>query len=55
MRGADHADAAARHWLACHAVRVSLGTLWRDAQARDRGRTFGRHRVGRRGAQHIVA
>ncbi|UIF89111.1 hypothetical protein [Cupriavidus sp. UYPR2.512] len=34
VRGADHADAATRHWFACHAARVSLGALWRDAQAR---------------------
>jgi hypothetical protein len=34
VRGADHAEAATRHWLACHAARVSLGALWRDAQAR---------------------
>ncbi|MBP0623398.1 hypothetical protein [Cupriavidus consociatus] len=34
VRGADHADAATRHWLACHAARVSLGAIWCDAQAR---------------------
>ncbi|WP_179257803.1 hypothetical protein [Burkholderia sp. AU6039] len=34
VRGAADVDAAARHWLACHAARVSLGAAWRDAQAR---------------------
>ncbi|TDG01885.1 hypothetical protein E1N52_42665 [Paraburkholderia guartelaensis] len=35
--GADNADTRTRHWLTCHAARVSLGALWRDAQARASG------------------
>jgi len=31
--GAEGVDAAARHWLACHAARVSLVAAWCDAQA----------------------
>ncbi|CAB3744454.1 hypothetical protein [Paraburkholderia rhynchosiae] len=34
LRGADGADNRTRHWLQCHAARVSLGVRWRDAQAR---------------------
>ncbi|REE06601.1 hypothetical protein B0G71_8283 [Paraburkholderia sp. BL27I4N3] len=37
LRGADDADTSTRHWLTCHAARVSLGALWRDAQARASG------------------
>lgn len=33
VRGADGADAQTRHWLACHAARVSFEAIWRDAQA----------------------
>jgi hypothetical protein len=32
--GADDAGNGTRHWLECHAARVSLGARWRDAQAR---------------------
>ncbi|MBR8165368.1 hypothetical protein LGN16_31045 [Burkholderia vietnamiensis] len=34
VRGAADIEAEGRHWLACHAARVSLGAAWRDAQAR---------------------
>ncbi|WP_322067298.1 hypothetical protein [Burkholderia ubonensis] len=34
VRGAGSIDAGARHWLACHAARVSFGAAWCDAQAR---------------------
>ncbi|REE07590.1 hypothetical protein B0G71_8124 [Paraburkholderia sp. BL27I4N3] len=34
LRGAGAADNRTRHWLECHAARVSLGVRWRDAQAR---------------------
>jgi hypothetical protein len=34
VRGAEGADAQTRHWLACHAARVSFEAIWRDAQAR---------------------
>ncbi|MGP8431771.1 hypothetical protein ACT2FY_01235 [Paraburkholderia fungorum] len=34
VRGTEGADPGTRHWLACHAARVSLSAAWRDAQAR---------------------
>jgi hypothetical protein len=32
--GVEYADTETRHWLTCHAARVSLGALWNHAQGR---------------------
>jgi len=35
--GVDDSDTEMRHWLTCHAARVSLGALWNHAQGRATG------------------